>query len=99
MEVVFRTKRLQKNYEHSANAVRQWGPQAGRKYVTRIEQFYAAIEFPVIYSTRSLRAHALKGPRKDHISIYLTGRWRLIITKGQTEDSVVIEEVSNHYDD
>ena len=33
------------------------------------------------------------------MSIYLTGRWRLIVTKGDTEETVVIEEVSNHYDD
>ena len=31
------------------------------------------------------------------MSIHLTDRWRLIVTPGDTEESVVVEEVSNHY--
>ena len=51
------------------------------------------------YNIRSLRLHPLKGARKGELSIYLTGRWRLIVTPGDTEESVIIQEVSNHYDD
>ena len=36
---------------------------------------------------------------RGDLSIRLTGRWRLIVTKGDTEESVIIEEVSDHYDD
>ena len=45
-----------------------------------------------------MRLHPLKGSRKEEFSIYLTGKWRLIVTKGG-EDSVIIKEVSNHYGD
>ena len=99
MEVVFRTKRLQRNFQESIGAVRQWGPDVGRKYINRIEQIYAARNFGALYHIRSLRLHPLKGAKKGYFSIYLTGKWRLLITKEVTDGSVIIEEVSNHYDD
>ena len=39
------------------------------------------------------------GSKRGEFSIYLTGKWRLIVTKGDTEAHVLIKEVSNHYDD
>lgn len=99
MEVVFRTKRLQRSYENSASAVQRWGPEVGRKYITRIEGIYAARDLSVLHSSRAMRLHPLKGSRKGELSIYLTGRWRLIVTKGETEEIVVVKEVSNHYED
>ena len=98
MEVAFRTKQLRRLYEESSKAVRQWGPDVARKYVTRINELYAARDFQEVYNVRSMRLHPLKGSRKDDFSIYLTGKWRLIVTKGG-EDSVIIKEVSNHYGD
>ena len=99
MEVSFRTARLRRNYEESARAIRQWGPDVGRKYITRINQSYAVRDLQEAYNIRSLRLHPLKGAREGELSIYLTGWWRLIVTKGDTEESVIIREVSNHYDD
>ena len=99
MEVSFRTARLRRSYEESARAVKQWGPTVGRKYVTRINQLYAVRDLQEAYNIRSLRLHPLKGAREGELSIYLTGRWRLIVTKADTEESVIIREVSNHYDD
>ena len=99
MEVVFRTRQLQRNYEQSARAAREWGRVVGRKYVTRIEELYAVENFQAAYGIRSLRLHPLKGSRVGELSIYLTGRWRLIIEKGETEEQVVIKDVSDHYGD
>ncbi len=99
MEVVFRTRRLQRNFQESVGAVRQWGPDVGRKYINRIEQIYAASNFEALYRIRSLRLHPLKGAMKGRFSIYLTGKWRLLITKEDTGETVIIEDVSNHYDD
>ena len=39
------------------------------------------------------------GSKRGELSIYLTGKWRLIVTKDETERLVTIREVSNHYDD
>ncbi len=99
MEVSFRTNKLLRNYEKSAGAIREWGPDVGRKYVTRINELYAVKDFQEAYNIRSMRLHPLKGSKQGELSIYLTGKWRLIVAKGDTESQVIIKEVSNHYDD
>ena len=99
MEVVFRTAQLRRRYEESARAVRQWGPDVGRKYVTRIDQLYAVKDFGEAFKIRSMRLHPLKGSKKGDLSIYLTGQWRLIVEKGSSENEVIVKEVSNHYGD
>ena len=99
MEVYFRTNQLRRNYEESARAIRQWGPEVGRKYITRINELLRIIDFHEAHKIRAMRLHRLKGPKEGLLSIYLAGRWRLVVTTGDTEKSVVIEEVSNHYDD
>ena len=99
MEVAFRTKRLRQSYEESERAVRQWGADVAQKYITRVNELHRAKDFRAAYDLRGLRLHPLKGDKKGRLSIYLTDRWRLIVTKGGTEESVIVEEVSNHYDD
>ena len=99
MEVRFRTRQLRRCYEESARAVQRWGPEVARKFITRIKQIQAIADFQQAYNIRAMRLHALKGSNRGDLSITLTGRWRLIVTKGKREDSVIIEEVSNHYDD
>ena len=56
-------------------------------------------DFQAAYRVRAFRMHPLHGARSGYLSIYLTGRWRLIVSRGDTDDTVIIEEVSNHYDD
>ncbi len=98
MEVKFRTRQLRQCCEESTRAIRQWGPEVGRKFITRIKQLQAIASVQEAYNIKAMGLHPLKGSRKGELSITLTGRWRLIVTKGESEDSVVIEEVSNHYD-
>ena len=99
MEVSFRTNQLRRNYQESARAVRQWGTSVGRKYITRINELYAVKDFKEAYNIRSMHLHALKGSKRGELSIHLTGKWRLIVTRGDNEGHVVVKEVSNHYDD
>ena len=54
--------------------------------------------FQEAYTVRSFQLHPLRSSRRGELSIRLTGRWRLIVTKGSTEESLIIEEVSDHYD-
>jgi toxin HigB-1 len=42
LEVRFRTRRLQRRYEESAEAIRAWGPDVGRRYVQRVTALVAA---------------------------------------------------------
>lgn len=99
MEIAFASRRLRRCYERSSQAVREWGPIVGTRYIQRIEILYAAREFSELFEFRSLRVHPLKGSRRGRYAITLTGQWRLIVTKGTTESQVRIEEVSNHYGD
>ena len=99
MEVTFRTTQLRRNFEESTRAIRQWGDAVGRKYITRVTQLYAIKNFHEDYKVQSMRLHTLKGARSGELSISLTGRWRLIVTMGDSEENVVVKEVSNHYDD
>ncbi len=99
MEVTFRTNELRRCYEESNRAVRRWGADVGRMYIRRIQMLYAAKDFHDAYHRPALRLHPLRSSQRGELSIYLTGRWRLIVTEGDSEETVIIEEVSNHYDD
>ena len=99
MEVTFRNNRLRRCFEDSSRATRQWGADVARQYVLRINRLYAISNFQAAYAVQSFHLHPLRSSRRGELSIRLTGRWRLIVTKGDTEESVIIEEVSDHYDD
>ena len=75
------------------------GAEVGQRYITRINELRGIKNFNGVYNIRSLRLHPLTGDMAGKLSIYLTGGWRLIVTKGDTEESLIIEEVSNHYGD
>ena len=99
MEVIFRTRQLQRNYEDVTHAVTDWGHDVGHRYVERIGAILEAQNISHLYRTPALRLHPLRGSRSDKLSMYLIGRWRLIVTRGNTPQTIIIEEVSNHYDD
>ena len=99
MRIVFRTNHLRRNYEVSALAIREWGPVVGRRYVTRITELYDAKDFQTATQVRSMRLHPLRGQAEGRWAINLTGAWRLIISRGASEQEIIIEEVSNHYGD
>ena len=99
MEVIFRTRRLQRNYENRARAIIDWGPEVGQRYAQRIDEIRSAQSVDQLYRVPALRLHPLHGSRAGELSIYLNGRWRLIVTIGDTAQAVIVEEVSNHYDD
>ena len=90
---------VKRNYEESARAIQQWGPAVARKYVIRINELYAVKDLTEAYNVQALKLHPLKGSKRGQLSIHLTDRWRLIVTEGETQEHVVVEEVNNHYDD
>ena len=99
MEVIFRTRQLQRNYRDFARAARQWGPVVGREFINCIDILESTTDIQEVYRIPSFRLHPLRGTMSSKLSIYLTGRWRLIVTEGDMAQSIIIEEVSNHYDD
>ena len=99
MDVKFRNNRRRRCYKESARAIRRWGPEVGRAYIRRIQMLYAIKDFQDAYQRPALRLHPLRSSPRGELSIYLVGRWRLIVTQGDSAEIVIIEEVSNHYDD
>ena len=99
MRVSFANRRLRRNYGNFASASRDWGATVARRYVERVETLRETEQFHLLYPIRRLRLHRLSGRRSGQFSIVLDRRWRLIITYLESEETIVIEEVTNHYDD
>ena len=70
MEVTFRTRQLRQCYEESARAIRRWGPEVARKFITRIKQLHAIANIQEAYNIRAMGLHPLKGSRKGELSIF-----------------------------
>ena len=100
MEVVFRTRKLQRHYERSADAIRAYGDEVGRKYILRIDLIKHARDIEELRQLPVLRCHPLKGDRAGQWAVTLTGFHRLIFTlEVDRLEIAMIEEVSKHYDD
>jgi proteic killer suppression protein len=100
VRIAFRTRKLQRQYEHSAEAVRAYGDQVARKYVERINIIKAARDVNELQQTAVLRCHPLTGDRAGQWAVRLTGFCHLIVTlDGEDLEIAMIEEVSKHYDD
>lgn len=99
MLVKFRTRQLERRFERSKEAERAWGAVVGRKYVQRILLLQSAETLGDLMSARSLRCHPLKGKRAGTYGVNLTGSMRLIVRFENTDESVVVTEVTDYHDD
>ena len=100
MQVKFRTKELEQAYTTERKAVRLWGQQVARKYVQRVDVLYAAADADDLFKIPPLRFHPLGGDKDGNYALTLHDRFRLIVSfEDRAMTAVVIEEVSNHYDD
>lgn len=99
LRVVFASNHLQRCFEESAEAARTWGTDVGRRYILRINALLSAEAFSDLYTVRSLRLHPLKGDRAGQYAIDITNRVRLVLTYQDDEQTIRVEEVSQHYGD
>jgi proteic killer suppression protein len=100
LKVVFRTRKIEKQYTEYKRAVKAYGGEIARKYIQRINIIKQAKNFDELSALPGLRCHPLKGVREGQYAISLTGFYRLIFTLvGESLQIVQIEEVSKHYDD
>ena len=98
MNVEFRTRRLERCFEHVDFAVREWGPEVGPRYVERVRALYRARGFEFLYGFRALGLHPLRGDRRGQYALRLTGRMRLVIERGDDADTVIVVEVVDYHD-
>jgi len=100
MDVEFRTRKLQKQYEDHREAEKAYDPQVARRYIERVNIIKQARDIAELQGLRGLRCHPLKGNRETQWAMKLTGFYRLIFTlQGDKLEIARIEEVSKHYDD
>ena len=98
MEVFFQSRKLLRCYEESSRANREWGSIVGRRYIRMVNELRALPTFNDVCAIVRMRAHPYKN-RPGSYALSMTGRWRLLVRQGEREDQVIVEEVSNHYDD
>ena len=98
MNVEFASNELRRRFEDHREGSRAWGDVVARHYIQRVGQIANAPDLRLLTELRSLRVHRLHGPRSGQWSSILHGRWRLVFTLPEP-GTVMIQEVSNHYDD
>ena len=98
MEVCFQSRKLLRCYEESSRANREWGSIVGRRYIRMVDELSALPMFNDVFAIVRMRAHPYKS-RPGSYALSMTGRWRLLVRQGERPDQVIVEEVSNHYDD
>ena len=100
MQVRFRTRKLQRQFERHREAQKAYGVEVARRYVQRINIIQQARDMDELQRLPRLRCHPLTGNRKGQWAVSLTGFARLIFTlHGEQLEMVRIEEVSKHYGD
>ena len=99
MEVAFRTRQLQQQYEDYRVAERDYGKPVARKFIERVNIIKLARDIDQLQWLPGLRCHPLKGDRKGLWAVNLTGMVRLLFSlEGEVLQIVRIEKVSKHYD-
>lgn len=100
MEILFRTRKLERQFTKSAEATKAFGQEVGHRYIQRLNIMAAARDLEEVMALPGLRCHELSGNRKGQYAVNLTGFYRLIFTMvGDRIDVIRIEEVSKHYGD
>ena len=100
MEVQFRTRKLQRQYEKSREAEKILGREIARKYIQRVDIIKQVRDIDELCALPGLRCHKLRGKRQGQWAVNLTGFYRLLFTlEGKKLEIACIEEVSKHYDD
>ena len=67
MEIEFRSRKLRKRYEKSAEAAKAYGEWVGRKYIQRINLLKHAPDFNAVCALPGPDCHPLRGDRKGQI--------------------------------
>jgi proteic killer suppression protein len=100
LQIRFRTRTLQQQYENSSDAIKAYGKDVATKFIQRIDIIKTVRNVDELIQIRALRCHPLKGNREGQWALKLTGFARLIFTlEGDQLEIACIEEVSKHYDD
>ena len=96
MDVRFRTRQPERSFPRESESIRAYGPVVGRQYVRRIVILQSAPNLQALFAEHRLDFHPLTEDRQGQSALRLTGRYRLIVTV--EFDTLIVEEVSSHYE-
>ena len=103
MHVKFKSKKYEKFYQDDKYRRSKAGskicPQKlAPRFVQRIDLIQEVRDLNDLKQLPGLHCHLLTGDLKGHYAVTLQGKWRLILMLEDNEQTVVVEEVSNHYE-
>ena len=78
MEILFKTKKLQKTFNSEELLIRQYGKENGRLIMRRMMVLAAAQCLADVPRTRPERCHALLGDRKGQYAVYVKHPFRIV---------------------
>ena len=99
MEVRFRRSYLRRYANDTSQATRRWGHPAGVRFTDAISFIRDAYRFEDLFSVRHWGLHPLRANRKGEYAIRITGRLRLIVEYDANSRTVLVKEVTDHYED
>ena len=97
MDLIFRTRRLQRCFQEEKEAIRSWGPDVGRRYFERVNFILAADHWDDLFTFQFLALHPLRGDRQGQFAARLTGGYRLIMRPGESRHTAVIIDVEDYH--
>jgi len=78
MEILFRTKKLQKTFNSEELLIRQYGKESGRLIMRRMMVLAAAECLADVPEERPVRCHPLTGNRKGQDAVYVKHPFRIV---------------------
>ena len=97
MNLKFGNRRLRRCFEEEKEAIRRWGPDVGRQYVERVNFILAIDSWNDLFTFQFLGLHPLRGGRQGEFAARLTGRYRLIVRPGGSQNDIVIIDVEDYH--
>ena len=99
MQIEFASRKLERRYTESGEAIKGWGSSIGRKYIMRIDAIIAARDVSDLRASRALGFHKLVGDRRGQYAMKLTANWRLCVRlpDGEEGSTVRVESVVDYH--
>lgn len=96
MEIVFKTKKLQKICSSYSIMKKEYGELMAKKLTQRLQELGAAPSVEFMLDARIGRCHALNHDRLGQYAVDLIHPFRLIFTESPPDSALIIEIVDYH---
>lgn len=99
MIVEFKNKSLEECYTSIKKAKAIYGEKIGKQFIKKVEILQAIENIDQLARFKTLRFHALTGDKQGLYAINIDEFYRLIFELKNNKLTILIVEVSKHYDD